>query len=172
MCGTREGVTRIHMQGNTGLHWFACNYAKGVEQRLGIQWTCIHVLMNVHILISHSFEKRILFIVDYIKQSPVCRVKCKLVTKTVISLFVHDIVNTSCVHLSAICIVWNVQEIGHRMCAQVDYRMCTNVGHERSKKKGFTYMIMLEFWNRSRSRNVHRCSSCFVNKKGKECGHI
>ena len=31
---------------------FACNYAKEVEQTWGVRWTCIHVLINVHIFIK------------------------------------------------------------------------------------------------------------------------
>ena len=39
-------------QWHTWAPMFACNNAKGVEQTWGVRWTCIHVLMHVHILIK------------------------------------------------------------------------------------------------------------------------
>ena len=41
-------VTNTHC--HTVSPMFACNYAKGVEQTREIRWTCIHVLIHVHIL--------------------------------------------------------------------------------------------------------------------------
>ena len=44
-----------------------------------IRLACINILIHVHILMSHFFEKkRRLIIVDYITLSPVYQVKCKL----------------------------------------------------------------------------------------------
>ena len=47
-------------------------------------WRC-HLQLEapmLHVGISYSFEKKRLFIVDYIKPSPVYQVKCKLVLST------------------------------------------------------------------------------------------
>ena len=51
-CGNRWGVTVLHTWGHTGAYMFVCIYAKGVEQMWWVRWTCIHVLMHVHILIK------------------------------------------------------------------------------------------------------------------------
>ena len=48
-CGTRRGVTAAHMKTIQGCP-FAHYYAKGVEQRWGVRWTCIRILIHVHTL--------------------------------------------------------------------------------------------------------------------------
>ena len=40
----------ICTQGNTGLHIIAHNYATGKAADMGVRWTCIHVMMHVHLL--------------------------------------------------------------------------------------------------------------------------
>ena len=44
--GPDDGDWDMH----TGIQMLVCNYAKVVEQMWGVRWTCIHVLMYVHIL--------------------------------------------------------------------------------------------------------------------------
>ena len=36
---------------------FPCNYAKGVEHTSEVRWTCIHVLMHIHILNKCGTQK-------------------------------------------------------------------------------------------------------------------
>ena len=47
---TEMGDTHTHKQCHTGAPIIPCNYPKGMELTWGIRWTCIHVLMHVHIL--------------------------------------------------------------------------------------------------------------------------
>ena len=46
------------MWGYTGVQIFGYNYSKEVEQMWGVKWTCIHVLMYVHIITEVWNQRR------------------------------------------------------------------------------------------------------------------
>ena len=48
--GVRPDEAKTCTQGHTGVHMLICSYAKGVGQTGKDRWTCIHVLMHVHLL--------------------------------------------------------------------------------------------------------------------------
>ena len=85
----------------------------------------------LHVGISYSFEKKRLFIVDYIKPSPVYQVKCKLV------FIVYDKVNIVTTITSDVSGVTILSKLSHRqsllylsksdVCVWVHFvRMCVS----------------------------------------------